>query len=129
MKSFSFRDLTVYKKSFELAMDIFRETKKFPDEEKYSLTSQIRKSSRSVCACIGEAYRKRKYEAHFVSKATDADMENTETQVWLDFALNCKYISKETYDKFINQSEEIGRLLNHMIENPEKYLGNLQTAN
>lgn len=117
----TFRDLTVYKKAFELSMDIFRISKKFPEEEKYGLTSQIRRSSRSVCANVGEGYRKRKYEAHFVSKTTDADMENTETQVWLDFALACKYISKEIYDKFINQSEEVGRLLNHMIENPEKY--------
>ena len=130
----TFRDLTVYKKAFELSMDIFRESKKFLNEEKYGLTSQIRRSSRSVCANVGEAYRKRKYEAHFVSKTTDADMENTETQVWLDFALACKYISKEVYDKFIIQSEEVGRLLNHMIENPEKYfskssLNYLPTAN
>ena len=117
----TFRDLTVYKKAFKLAMDIFRETKKFPSEEKYGLISQIRRSSRSVCSNVGEGYRKRKYEAHFVSKTTDADMENTETQVWLDFALACEYISKDIYDKFINQSDEIGRLLNHMIENPEKY--------
>jgi len=122
----TFRDLTVYKKAFELSMDIFRISKKFPDEEKFGLTSQIRRSSRSVCSNVGEGYRKRRYEAHFVSKATDADMENTETQVWLDFALSTEYISKEVYDKFINQSEEVGRLLNHMIENPEKYLSKSQ---
>jgi len=107
-------------------MDIFRISKKFPDEEKFGLTSQIRRSSRSVCSNVGEGYRKRRYEAHFVSKATDADMENTETQVWLDFALSTEYISKEVYDKFINQSEKVGRLLNHMIENPEKYLSKSQ---
>jgi len=122
----TFRDLTVYKKAFELSMDIFRISKKFPDEEKFGLTSQIRRSSRSVCSNVGEGYRKRRYEAHFVSKATDADMENTETQVWLDFALSTEYISKEVYDKFINQSEKVGRLLNHMIENPEKYLSKSQ---
>lgn len=122
----TFRDLTVYKKAFELSMDIFRISKKFPDEEKFGLTSQIRRSSRSVCANVGEGYRKRKYEAHFVSKATDADMENTETQVWLDFALASQYISKEVYDKFIDQSEEVGRLINHMIENPTKYLSKSQ---
>ena len=77
----TFRDLKVYQKAFKLAMDIFRLTKSFPDEEKYGLTSQIRRSSRSVCSSIGEAYRKRKYPAHFVSKITDADMENSETQV------------------------------------------------
>ncbi|MBI2967335.1 MAG: four helix bundle protein [Bacteroidetes bacterium] len=122
MKNFSFRDLTVYKKSFELAMDIFHESKNFPEEEKYGLTTQIRKSSRSVCSCIGEGYRKRIYKKHFVSKITDSDMENSETQVWLDFALGCEYITKEKYDNFNNRSEEIGRMLNHMIENPEKYL-------
>ncbi|MBI4929645.1 MAG: four helix bundle protein [Bacteroidetes bacterium] len=122
MKSSSFRDLTVYKKAFALAMDIFRETKKFPDEEKYGLTSQIRRSSRSVCSNIGEGYRKRKYEAHFVSKATDADMENSETQVWLDFVLACEYIIKDKYENYLTRSEEIGRMLNHMIENPEKYV-------
>ncbi len=77
----SFRDLTVYKKAFELAMEIFHTTKKFPKEELYSLTNQIRKSSRSVCSSIGEGYRKRKYQAHFVSKMTGSDMENSETQV------------------------------------------------
>ncbi len=122
MKNISFRDLTVYKKGFDLAMDIFHETKSFPTEEKYGLISQIRRSSRSVCSNIGEGYRKRKYEAHFVSKSTDADMENSETQVCLDFAFTCKYISKEKYDNYLNRSEEIGRMLNHMIENPEKYV-------
>lgn len=122
IKNNNFGGLTVYKKAFKLAMDIFYESKNFPAEEKYDLTLQIRKSSRSVCACIGEAYRKRKYEAHFVSKATDADMENTETQVWLDFAVECGYISEEEYNDFNTQSEEIGRMLNHMIENPEQYL-------
>ena len=81
MKIKHFRELEVYQKAFKLAMDIFRLTKSFPDEEKYGLTSQIRRSSRSVCSSIGEAYRKRKYPAHFVSKITDADMENSETQV------------------------------------------------
>lgn len=102
-------------------MDIFNLTKSFPDEEKYVLTSQIRKSSRSVCASMGEAYRKRKYPAHFVSKTTDADMENSETQVWLDFALSCKYIGKQIYLDYKERSEEIGKMLNHMIENPQKY--------
>ena len=117
----TFRDLKVYQKAFKLAMDIFILTKSFPDEEKYGLTSQIRRSSRSVCSSIGEAYRKRKYPAHFISKTTDADMENSETQVWLDFALSCKCINKETYVKFKERLEEVGKMLNHMIENPEKY--------
>jgi len=111
-----FRNLTVYKKAFALAMDIFKKSKTFPKEEQYSLTSQIRRSIRSVCSCIGEGYRKRLYPAHFVSKMTDADMENTESQVWFDFALECNYINKTDYDNYNNLSEEIGRLLNHMIE-------------
>ena len=106
----SFRDLTVYKKAFELAMEIFHITKKFPKEELYSLTNQIRKLSRSVCSSIAEAYRKRIYQAYFISKASDADMENSETQVWLDFALSCKYISRDVYKEYIERSEEIGRM-------------------
>lgn len=118
----TFRDLTVYKKAFTLAMEIFETSKTFPKEELFSLTSQIRKSSRSVCSSIGESYRKRQYEAHFVSKTSDADMENTETQVWLDFALACKYLTGEQYKKLLNESEEVGKLLNHMINNPDSYL-------
>jgi four helix bundle protein len=118
----TFKELTVYKKAFKLAMEIFEETKKFPSDEKYSLTSQIRRSSRSVCSSIAEGYRKRNYEAHFVSKATDADMENSETMVWIDFALSCKYISESLHSRWKKFIEEIGKLLNHMIENPEKYL-------
>ena len=116
-----FRNLTAYKKALSLAMDIFRKTESFPKKEDYSLTSQIRRSSRSVCSNIGEGYRKRLYPAHFVSKITDADMENTETQVWFDFALQCDYISKTEYEDYNKRSEEVGRLLNHMIQNPEKY--------
>lgn len=122
MKNISFRDLTVYKKAFDLAMELFHESKNFPEEEKYALITQIRRSSRSVCSNIGEGYRKRVYRAHFVSKATDADMENSETQVWLDFALACNYLTKEKFIKYFDKSEEIGRMLNHMIENPEKYV-------
>lgn len=94
----TFRDLTVYKKAFALAMEIFTISKRFPAEEKYSLTDQIRRSSRSVCSSVGEAYRKRQYKAHFVSKSSDADMENTETRVWLDFAKECTYISNEKHN-------------------------------
>jgi len=118
----SFKDLTVYKKAFSLAMDIFELTKKFPSEEKYGLISQIRNSSRSVCSSIAEGYRKRLYEAHFISKVSDSDMENSETQVWLDFSIECKYIDLKLYKTLYSRSEEIGRLLNHMIQNPEKYL-------
>jgi four helix bundle protein len=122
MASNSFRDLTVYKKSFALAMQIFELTKKFPVDEKYSLTSQIRRSSRSVSSNIGEGYRKRVYRPLFISKSTDSDMENTETQVWLDFSLACGYINDTTYNELLDKSEEVGKLLNHMLEYPEKYL-------
>ncbi len=117
----SFKDLTVYKKAFSLAMEIFEITKKFPVEEKYELTDQIRRSSRAVCRAIGEGYRKRQYPRHFSSKMSDADMENTETQVSIDFALSCKYITEEVNKELLLKSEEIGRMLNHMVENPEKY--------
>lgn len=117
----NFRDLTVYKKAFSIAMEIFQVTKSFPGEEKFSLTDQIRRSSRSVCATIGEAYRKRQYKAHFVSKSSDADMENTETRVWLDFAKNCNYITEEVWKDLDEKAEEVGKLLNHMIENPDRY--------
>jgi len=118
----SFRELTVYKKAFSLAMEIFKITKDFPKEETYSLTDQIRRSSRSVCTSVGEAYRKRRYEKHFISKTSDADMENTETQVWLDFSLSCEYLEKTRYSDLVERSEEVGKLLNHMISYPEKYL-------
>ena len=116
-----FRKLKVYRKAFALAMDIFQETKKFPSEEKYSLTDQIRRSSRAVCSNIGESYRKRQYPKHFASKLSDADSENTETGVWADFALTCEYITKEKYDFWIVEIDEIGRLLNYMIQHPGKF--------
>ena len=119
--AFKFKDLTVYKKAFSLAMEIFHVSKSFPENEKYGLTSQIRRSSRSVCSSIGEGYRKRRYEAHFISKTSDADMENSETSVWIDFAFECGYIDEDSNEKLNDKAAEIGRLLNHMIENPEKY--------
>ncbi len=117
----SFRDLLAYKKAFVLAVKIYELSKEFPIEERYSLTDQIRRSSRSVCANIGEAYRKRRYPKHFISKLSDSDSENTETQVWLDFALNFKYINAKKYKELIKESEEIGKLLNFMMNNPEKF--------
>jgi len=116
-----FQDLLAYKKSFSLAMKIFNSTKQFPKEETYSLTDQIRRSSRSVPVTIAEAYRKRIYPKHFFSKLTDSDGENSETQVWLEFALNCKYISNELYNQLLSESIEIGKLLNYMLLNPEKF--------
>jgi four helix bundle protein len=93
----SAKDLDVYRKAYELAMLIFRLSKRFPAEEKYALTSQVRRSSRSVCMCLREAWAKRRYEAHFVSKLTDCDGENSETDTSLDFAKDCNYISPEEH--------------------------------
>ena len=115
-----FQDLMAYQKSFSLAMAIFEVTKIFPKEETYSLTDQIRRSSRSVAANIAEAYRKRNYP-NFYSKLTDCDAENSETQVWLEFALNCNYININTFTDLTNQSEEVGKLINYMILNPKKF--------
>jgi four helix bundle protein len=124
MKRGSYQGLTAYKKAYELAMHIFQISKSFPKEEKYSLTDQIRRSSRSVAVTIAEAYRKRMYEAYFISKTSDADMENSETQVWLDFALSCEYITQGQFEKFTMLNQEVGKLLNHMIDFPEKHLRN-----
>jgi four helix bundle protein len=117
----SFRDLIVYKKAFDLAMSIYDITKKFPVDEKYSLISQIRRSSRSVCANLAEGYRKRQYPAHFIAKVSDADMENTETSIWLDFSLSCGYIDDHTFTSLKNTTIEIGKLLYDIIQNPGKY--------
>lgn len=103
-------------------MEIFHISKGFPIEEKYSLTDQVRRSSRSVTVTVSEAYRKRQYGKFFLNKVSDADMENTETQVWLDFAHQCSYIDSDTLNTLMKQSNEIGKLLNHMLNNPEKYL-------
>jgi four helix bundle protein len=108
------KETTVYKKAFALAMEIFQISNNFPKEETYSLTDQVRRSSRSVCICLQEAYRKKRYPAHFISKVTDSDMENSETSGWLDFALACNYISPLQFETLIIKNEEIGKLLNHM---------------
>lgn len=116
-----FRELTAYKKAFTLAMEIIELTKLFPQSEKYDLTDQLRRSSRSVCRAIGEGYRKRQYPKHFSRKISDADMENTETKVSLDFAKACSYLEDSQHRALISKSEEVGRLLNHMINKPERY--------
>lgn len=118
------KDLLAYQKGFKLSMEIFQISKRFPSEEKYSLTDQIRRCSRSVCANLAEAYRKRKYPNHFVSKLSDADTENGETQTWLEFALACNYISIDEFDILNNQAEEVAKLLVYMMNNPEKFLIN-----
>lgn len=116
-----FKDLIAYQKSFQLAMEVFELTKSFPKEEKYALTGQIRRSSRSVCANVAEAYRKRLYLKHFKSKLTDSDAENSETMVWLDFSLACEYIQKEKHALMIHEAIEVGKLINYMILHPAKY--------
>ena len=116
-----FKELLAYQKAFHLAMEIFEISKNFPKEETYSLTDQIRRSSRSVCANLAEAYRKRRYINHFISKLTDCDAENSETNVWLDFALACNYLSQENYNSLTQKSNEVGKLINFMINNPTKF--------
>ena len=114
-------ELDVYKLSFDAAMEIFEITKKFPQEEKYSLTDQIRRSSRSVCANLGEAFRKRKYPKAFVAKLSDTEGEAAETQIWLEFSLKCKYIQQDKYDVLTTQYDHIiGKIVN-MSLHPENW--------
>lgn len=120
----TFQDLLAYKKSFTLAMKIFTISKSFPKEETYSLTDQIRRSSRSVSSNIAEAFRKRRYPKHFISKLTDSDAENSETQTWLEFALACEYIDQQTFEDFLEDSKEVGKWINYMINNPKKFGSN-----
>ena len=118
-----FKDMSIYKKAFEMARMVFTLSKRFPSEEKFSLTDQVRRSSRSVTAQYAEGYRKKRYPAHFISKMTDADGENAETQVWLDHAVACGYVTENDIAPILKVSEEVGRMLGDMIENPEKYFG------
>ncbi len=115
------QDLEAYKAAYKLAMRIYRVSKSWPMEERYSLTDQIRRSSRSVCANLSEAWGKRRYVAHFTSKLTDADAENLETQTWLNFALECGYLEQQDFNEFIQASEEVGRLLGGMLAKPESF--------
>lgn len=116
-----FKSLIVYKLAYELAMEVFEITKSFPKEEKYSLTDQMRRSSRAVCANIAEGYRKRQYPKHFSSKLSDADAEASETTVWIDFNKDCGYISIETQISINTRYAQVGRMLGSMIKNPEKF--------
>ena len=118
----SAKDLKVYQKAYELAMEIFNISKRWPAEEKYSLTDQIRRSSRSVCSNLRESWAKRRYEGHFISKLTDVDGENSETDTWLDFARDCKYISIEDYGRLTTECKEVGAMLGAMIKKPERFL-------
>lgn len=117
----NFKDLIVYQKAHKLAMDIFEISQKYPKEEKYSLTDQIRRSSRSVSSCIAEAWAKRLYVKAFVNKLTDSLGEEFETEDWLDYSRDCKYISDTEYLQFISGYEEVRKMLISMINNPEKW--------
>jgi four helix bundle protein len=116
-----FRNLKVYQLAFHLAMEIFQLSKRFPREERYSLTDQIRRASRGVATNIGEGYRKKRYPKMFINKMSDADGEATETQVWLDFALECGYVIQADHKRLAAGYDEVGRMLGGMMAHPEKF--------
>lgn len=118
----SAKDLRVYKRAYVLAMEIFNLSKSWPNDEKYSLTDQIRRSSRSVCSNLREAWAKRRYEAHFISKLTDCDGENSETDAWLDFAKDCHYLKGEKHHHLIEECQAVGAMLGSMIKAPSSFL-------
>jgi four helix bundle protein len=117
-----YKDLLAYKKAYALALKIHEISKRFPREEKFSLTDQIRRSSRSVCANIAESYKRRRYKDYFISKLNDAETENTETEVWLNFSKDFKYISIEEFENMIFDNTEVGKLVYNMTSNPEKFM-------
>ncbi len=116
-----YKDLIVYQLAYSLAMEVFRETKRFPVEERYSLVDQLRRSSRSIAANIAEAWKKRKYEKLFVSKLIDCSGEAAEVEVWLDLSLDCGYLPKEKHEHFVGRYDEVSRMLYSMINQPEKF--------
>lgn len=122
MKIETAKDLEVYQVAYRLAMRVFELSKQFPPEERWALTGQIRRSSRSVCLNLREAWAKRRYEAHFVSKLTDCDGESNETDTSLDFALDCGYITSAAYDELSAQNRSVGRMLGSMIKDPSSFL-------
>jgi four helix bundle protein len=115
------KELRVYQLAFDLSMKIFELTKKFPNEEKFSLTDQVRRSSRSVCANLAEAFRKRRYPKNFVSKLSDCEAEAAESRVWLEFSLACKYIDNNQYEELYKQYDMVIGMLVKMIIEPEKW--------
>ena len=116
-----FRDLDVYRRAFDAAMEIFQMTKGFPSEERFSLVDQIRRSSRSVCANLAEGWRKRRYPAVFKNKITDSMQEASETQCWLEFGMACNYIDRQTFDELDDEYEQLIAMLNSMEMNAEKF--------
>ena len=117
----SAKDLKIYKQAYALAMEIFEHSKQWPKEEKYALTDQIRRSSRAVCANLREAWSKRRYEANFISKLTDVDAENSETETWLDFARDCKYLSAQEHARLVKQCREIGAMTGSMLRSAASF--------
>ena len=115
----SAEELEVYQVAYRVAMEIFKESKNFSPDEKYSLTDQIRRSSRAVCANLREAWAKRRYPAHFVSKLTDADAENSETQIWLDFAKDCGQLDPSRHTELLEEVRQVGRMLGGILKNPK----------
>ena len=118
----SAKDLNVYKRAYALSMEIFTLSRSWPPEERYSLIDQIRRSSRSVCANLREAWSKRRYEGHFISKMTDCDGENSETNTWIDYAKDCGYISVEQHVHLVEESEGVGRMIGKMLKDPSSFL-------
>ena len=117
----SFRDLVVYQKAIGVAQVVFEQSREFPADERYSLTDQVRRSSRSIGAQIAESWGKRRYERHFVSKLTDADAEQLETQHWVSIAASCGYLNDEIKDELLQDLSEIGRMLHSMIERASSF--------
>jgi four helix bundle protein len=124
----NFRELVVYQRTFDLSRKVFELSKAFPEDEKFSLTSQIRRSSRSVGAQIAEAWAKRKYERHFVSKLTDADGEQMETQHWVRTAFSCGYLERAAASVLMDELEQVGRLLQGMMDKAESFCSNSRIA-
>jgi four helix bundle protein len=122
MKIQKHTDLEVYKKAFDVAMDIFRASRTFPKEETYSLTDQSRRSSRSVCANLAEAWRKRRYEAAFIAKLSDSESEAAETQVWTEFAVRCGYLDRSIAKSFYQAHDQVLRMLVAMINKPQSWI-------
>src|SRR5499426_2302112 len=122
MKIREHTELEVYQKGFDAAMSIFEMSKKFPKEETYSLTDQIRRSSRSVCANLAEAWRKRRYKAAFIAKLSDAESEAAETQVWIEFALKCGYLKRDESVRLYKSYDEILRMFVAMINKPQSWI-------
>jgi four helix bundle protein len=115
------RELNVYRKAFDCAMEIFEITKKFPKEEIYSLTDQIRRASRSVCSNLSEGWRKRRYKAVFLNKLTDSGQEAGETQTWLEFSFHCKYIDEKTFHRLNDSYEHIFAMLYSMEKKADTF--------